>query len=193
MRMEAGLDTGPVLLTRETPIGAEDTAADLHDRLAALGAGAIVGRSRNSALVAVPQDDALATYAEKVTKDEARIDWTARPIRWPPYPRPVALSGAGVWPGTSAEIAARTAVRAGAPGVVLAATRSCPRNGRGRDRRTAARRPPGDGCGQYAASICLNASPEGCHPARASSSARSFSGWPMALHPVPAHVMPRYS
>ena len=124
MRMEAGLDTGPVLLTRETPIGAKDTAADLHDRLAALGAGAIVETlAKLPALVAVPQDDALATYAEKVTKDEARIDWTApadqvaRHIRGlSPFP--------GAWCLAGDErlklLRARAVAGQGAPGVVLA-------------------------------------------------------------------------
>lgn len=77
MRMEAGLDTGPVLLRRATPIGATDTTGDLHDRLAAMGAEAIVDAlARLDALTSVPQDDALATYAPKIDKAEARVDWS---------------------------------------------------------------------------------------------------------------------
>ncbi len=78
MRMEAGLDTGPVLLRAETPIGAEDTAGDLHDRLAGLGAELIVtATGRLGALPETAQPETGATYAEKVRKSEARIDWSA--------------------------------------------------------------------------------------------------------------------
>ena len=77
MRMEAGLDTGPVLLRAPTPIGAEDTAGDLHDRLAGLGAELIVAATgRLGALPETAQPETGATYAEKVQKSEARIDWT---------------------------------------------------------------------------------------------------------------------
>ena len=78
MQMEAGLDTGPVLLAGETPISDQDTAGSLHDRLASLGAKLIVealDKLETGALTAVPQDAAQATYAAKLTKDEARIDW----------------------------------------------------------------------------------------------------------------------
>ncbi len=79
MQMEAGLDTGPVLLRRATAIGAEETTGDLHQRLAAMGAKMIVeALSRHDDLTPMPQDDAQATYAPKILKDEARIDW-ARP------------------------------------------------------------------------------------------------------------------
>ncbi len=77
MRMEAGLDTGPVLLRAPTPIGAEDTAGDIHDRLAGLGAELIVAATgRLGALPETAQPETGATYAEKVQKSEARIDWT---------------------------------------------------------------------------------------------------------------------
>ncbi|MBD3664624.1 methionyl-tRNA formyltransferase [Sulfitobacter sp. TSTF-M16] len=79
MQMEAGLDTGPVLLRRETPIGAAETTAELHDRLSAIGATAIVDTLADLAhLSPVPQPDAGVTYAAKIDKAEARIDW-ARP------------------------------------------------------------------------------------------------------------------
>jgi methionyl-tRNA formyltransferase len=77
MRMEAGLDTGPVLLDRATPIGATETTGDVHDRLARIGAELIVeALARIDRLPLVPQDEAAATYAAKVDKAEARIDWT---------------------------------------------------------------------------------------------------------------------
>jgi methionyl-tRNA formyltransferase len=77
MRMEAGLDTGPVLLRRATRIAETETTGDLHDRLAALGAAAIVeALDRLDELTPEPQDDQRATYAPKVDKAEARVDWT---------------------------------------------------------------------------------------------------------------------
>ncbi|MBK1632203.1 methionyl-tRNA formyltransferase [Thiohalocapsa halophila] len=79
MRMEAGLDTGPVYRSAPLPITADDTAASLTERLAALGAqtlmAALPGVLDGSA-VPRPQDDAAATYARKIIKDEAAIDWT---------------------------------------------------------------------------------------------------------------------
>ncbi|MDY6812263.1 MAG: methionyl-tRNA formyltransferase [Pseudomonadota bacterium] len=80
MQMQAGLDTGPVLARRETPITATDTTPALHDRLAQLGAEALVAllpRLAAGQVRAQPQDDALATYAAKLDKAEARIDWRA--------------------------------------------------------------------------------------------------------------------
>lgn len=79
MQMEAGLDTGPMLLKVVTPITADDTGGSLHDRLAALGPQAVVqaiGQLAAGTLVGEVQDDALATYAHKLNKDEARIDWS---------------------------------------------------------------------------------------------------------------------
>ncbi|MBL4918077.1 methionyl-tRNA formyltransferase [Szabonella alba] len=77
MQMEAGLDTGPVLLHQAVTIGAEDTTADLHDRLSALGAGLIV-RALDGlpGLTPVPQPVTGVTYAAKIDKAEARVDWT---------------------------------------------------------------------------------------------------------------------
>jgi len=78
MQMEAGLDTGPMLLKKACPIAREDTGGILHDRLSLLGAEALMealpGISDGS-LVAQPQDDELACYAAKLDKSEARIDW----------------------------------------------------------------------------------------------------------------------
>ena len=77
MQMEAGLDTGPVLLREATPIGGEETTADLHDRLSAMGARLIVqALDRLSILTPQPQPDVGVTYASKIDKAEARIDWT---------------------------------------------------------------------------------------------------------------------
>ena len=79
MKMDAGLDTGPELLRREVPIGARETAGELHDRLATLGAAAVVEAIAgwaSGALPLQPQTEAGATYAAKISKEEARIDWT---------------------------------------------------------------------------------------------------------------------
>ena len=77
MQMEAGLDTGPVLLRRETEIGREETTADLHDRLSALGAQAVVeALDTYDTLTPQPQPEEGITYAAKIDKAEARIDWS---------------------------------------------------------------------------------------------------------------------
>lgn len=79
MQMEAGLDTGPMLLKVRTPIAADDTGGSLHDRLAGLGPQAVIEAIAGLAagtLMGEVQDDSLATYAHKLNKDEARLDWT---------------------------------------------------------------------------------------------------------------------
>ena len=77
MQMEAGLDTGPVLLQAETPIMATDTAATLHDRLADMGAALMVeALAKIDTLIPEPQPDEGMTYAAKIDKAEAHIDWT---------------------------------------------------------------------------------------------------------------------
>jgi len=75
MQMEAGLDTGPVLLRGTLPIGADDTAGDVHDRLAALGGRLIVDGLARLPMPAEPQPEAGVTYAAKLEKAEAAIDW----------------------------------------------------------------------------------------------------------------------
>ncbi len=78
MQMDAGLDTGAMLLRRPCPIRPDETAATLHDRLAHLGAEAIVealDALEGDQLTPTPQDPALATYAHKLEKAEGRIDW----------------------------------------------------------------------------------------------------------------------
>ena len=76
MQMQAGLDTGPVLAETRTAIGPADTTADLHDRLAGMGAALILDVLDRLPLPAVPQAEAGVTYAQKIDKAEARIDWT---------------------------------------------------------------------------------------------------------------------
>ncbi len=78
MQMEAGLDTGPVLDWEATPIGPEETTSDLHDRLSAMGSRMIVHTLSHLPRPAVPQAAEGVTYAAKIDKAEARIDW-ARP------------------------------------------------------------------------------------------------------------------
>ena len=75
MQMEAGLDTGPVLLRGAFPIEANETTATLHDRLAALGAQLVVEALSALPLVAEAQPLAGVTYAHKIEKAEALIDW----------------------------------------------------------------------------------------------------------------------
>lgn len=78
MQMDAGLDTGDMLLRRVCPITANDTAVTLHDKLAELGAAGILEvlrLLRADRLTPVKQDDTVATYAAKLLKNEAQIDW----------------------------------------------------------------------------------------------------------------------
>jgi methionyl-tRNA formyltransferase len=75
MQMEAGLDTGPVLLREALSIVGDDTAATLHDKLAALGARLIVDALARLPLPAEIQPDTGVTYAHKIEKSEAAIDW----------------------------------------------------------------------------------------------------------------------
>lgn len=133
MRMEAGLDTGPMLLAEATKVmqsgipggGAGETAGELHDRLAALGGRLIVeALARFDQLVPRPQAEADVTYAAKIGKAEAQLDWTspaeqlARKIRaFNPFPGatlPLAGDPVKVW---RAEVVAAS----GKPGQILAA------------------------------------------------------------------------
>jgi methionyl-tRNA formyltransferase len=75
MQMDEGLDTGPMLLQQRVAIAGDDTGATLHDKLARVGATAIVQALRTP-FTAVAQDSALTTYAEKITKADAAIDWS---------------------------------------------------------------------------------------------------------------------
>ncbi len=124
MQMEAGLDTGPVLLRHTIPIGAEETAGELHDSLSTLGAQAITeALARLDDLEAQPQPDHGVTYAQKIDKAEARLDWTQdaphidRQIRGlSPFPGAWTMIG-----GKRVKILrSRLAKGTGAPGTVLA-------------------------------------------------------------------------
>lgn len=78
MQMDAGLDTGDILSLHPLEISATDNAGSLHDKLAALGAASIVDLLpglEHGAVKSVPQDSSQSTYAAKIDKDEARIDW----------------------------------------------------------------------------------------------------------------------
>ncbi len=104
MQMEAGLDTGPVLLERRTPITRDDTGGSLHDRLAALGAEALAEGLRRvqagETLVAIPQADAGVVYAHKLDKAESALDFTRSAIELERQVRAF-----DPWPGSDAEIA----------------------------------------------------------------------------------------
>ncbi len=123
MRMEAGLDTGPVLLKQTLPIGLTDTTGDLHDRLAALGADLIVRALDGlDGLTAQPQPDVGVTYAAKIDKAEARVDWSLPADRVDRL-----IRGLSPFPGAWCDVAgervrllrSRLAAGSGAPGQVL--------------------------------------------------------------------------
>lgn len=78
MQMEAGLDTGPMLLKQHTAITATDTSASLHDKLAACGSRSLVEALKQiTSLMPETQDDSQANYANKLIKEEGLIDWQA--------------------------------------------------------------------------------------------------------------------
>ena len=107
MQMDRGLDTGAMLMCAPLPIADQDTAQTLHDKLAALGASAIVSalrRLEHGALYAQAQDDGVATYAAKLSKAEGLIDWhrsateIARAVRaFNPFPVAQARFGGETW------------------------------------------------------------------------------------------------
>ncbi len=79
MRMNEGLDTGPILASVETPILPDDNSATLHDRLSQLGAALltdVLARIEHGQASETPQNDVGATYAHKIAPSETRIDWT---------------------------------------------------------------------------------------------------------------------
>lgn len=98
MMIDEGLDTGPVLLSRATPIGAEETTPELEARLAVLGGALLVetidGLARGT-VTPVPQDHARATLAPMLNKEDGRIDWT-----WPADVVARRVRGLQPWPGT---------------------------------------------------------------------------------------------
>ena len=132
MQMEAGLDTGPVLLQQRTPIRRDDTAGSLHDRLSTLGAAILAAGLRcmlaGESLPATPQPEFGVTYAHKLDKAEAKLDFSHAAIELERQvrafnPWPVAE---GVIAGESLRIHAAHAVARdhhAEPGQLLAASR----------------------------------------------------------------------
>jgi methionyl-tRNA formyltransferase len=125
MRMEEGLDTGPMAMAERVPIGADMTAGDLHDALARLGADLMVralGALERGTLQLTPQPEEGVTYASKIDKSETRIDWAKPWQRVHDH-----IRGLSPFPGAWFELAG-TRVKvlrstrgegAGAPGTVL--------------------------------------------------------------------------
>jgi methionyl-tRNA formyltransferase len=140
MAMTAGLDCGPVYVEEALAIGPDETAGDLHDRLAALGGELLVRHFDailDGALEAVEQDDSRATYAGKISKQDARLDWQQpaevlqRQVRaYNPVPgafflfddTPIKCWRAGVVAG-SEQAAAGEVLSAGRDGIVVACGR----------------------------------------------------------------------
>ena len=131
MAMEAGLDTGPVYLDRRIEIAADETGGSLHDRLAPLGAEALLAALPGlfgGSLRPTPQDDSQASYAKKLGKDEARIDWTRpaldieRQVRafnpWPVAQTALGADMLRIWSARALQDAADAE-----PGQVVAANR----------------------------------------------------------------------
>ncbi|MEM9045654.1 MAG: methionyl-tRNA formyltransferase [Pseudomonadota bacterium] len=123
MQMEAGLDTGPVLARQVTPILPDDTALLLHDRLAEISAKLIVDTLlKLDSLPAAPQDETGVTYAAKIDKSEARIDWTRPAVDLSAHIRGLSPSP-GAWceidGGRVKVLLAETEAGSGAPGTVL--------------------------------------------------------------------------
>ncbi|AOJ11649.1 methionyl-tRNA formyltransferase [Burkholderia mayonis] len=128
MQMDAGLDTGAMLHDARVAIAPDDTTATLHDKLAAAGARLIVDAlaelEREGSLAATPQPAGGVTYAEKIGKHEAALDWRkpaavlARQVRaFDPFP-----GGAGTLDGTTLKLWAAEAIVApgdGAPGTIV--------------------------------------------------------------------------
>ncbi len=102
MRMEAGLDTGPVYSMHSLPIGLNDTAGTIHDALAKLGAELLLETLPGVAageISPVPQDDRLASYAAKLSKSDGQIDFT-RPVKTVHNH----VRGVSPWPGAWCEL-----------------------------------------------------------------------------------------
>jgi methionyl-tRNA formyltransferase len=132
VQMEAGLDTGPVMLQRRTPIGRDDIGGALHDRLSALGAELLADGLRRTlageTLVATPQPEHGATYAHKLDKAEAQLDFSRpaieleRQVRafdpWPVAAGEIAGESLRIWSARAIELDHHAA-----PGSVLAAGR----------------------------------------------------------------------
>ncbi len=129
MKMEEGLDTGPIAMAERVPIGADATAGDLHDKLALLGADLMVralGALERSSLTLTAQPADGITYAAKIDKRETRIDWT-RPWRQvhdhirglSPFPGAWCEIPAGSTPARVKILRTTRADGSGAPGTVI--------------------------------------------------------------------------
>ena len=129
MKMDAGMDTGPMLNVRTMPIGEDDTAETMFPKLSALGAEALteaLGMLRRGTLAGTPQDGAMATYAPMLKKEHGRIDWEkpAREVR-------DLVRGMTPWPSACADhagkmvkiLAASVREGKGAPGEILSVDR----------------------------------------------------------------------
>ncbi|MGO9816727.1 MAG: methionyl-tRNA formyltransferase [Acidocella sp.] len=121
MQMEAGLDTGPMLRREALPIGEHDTAADLHDSLAEIGARLILAELEHPS-APVAQNEALANYAPKLSREDARLNFTLsaavleRRIRaFTPWPGALGLLGDMVIKILAADVVAGE----GVPGTIL--------------------------------------------------------------------------
>ena len=130
MQMDAGLDTGAVLHRASLPIDDDDTAATLHDKLADLGARLIVEALAKSPLTPTAQPDQGATYAAKIDKAEAWLDWLlpasqlARQVRaFNPFPGAAARVGGNPLKVWRAEVESVDGIQA-EPGTVLAADKA---------------------------------------------------------------------
>jgi methionyl-tRNA formyltransferase len=138
MLIDEGLDTGPTLLARATPIGPDETAAELEPRLARLGAELLLETVRGleaGTLTAVPQDHGRATLAPILKKEDGRIDWSAPAARiacrargFHPWPGAFTFHEARLVkalrvreaPGVGPDVAAGTVVGVGPDGVTVA-------------------------------------------------------------------------
>ncbi|MDA8178459.1 MAG: methionyl-tRNA formyltransferase [Desulfobacteria bacterium] len=129
MRMDEGMDTGPILHVREMPIGAEDTAETMFSKLSILGAEALreaLHRLREGTLDETPQDAALATYAPLLTKEHGRIDWSRPAVEvrnlvrgMTPWPSAFALH-AGKTLKVLSSVVVESGASAGEPGEIAA-------------------------------------------------------------------------
>ena len=136
MPMEKGLDTGPVYLIKRVPLAADETGGSLHDKLSVLGAEALLQALPgivDGSLMAVAQDNRLSTYARKLDKQEAAIDWTRpaqeieRQVRafnpWPVAYTPYENVNLRIWEAHALEgaaAAAGTVMAAGREGIDVA-------------------------------------------------------------------------
>ena len=135
MRMEEGLDTGPVAMVERVPIGPDATAGELHDGLARLGAdlmGRALAAMSRGALAFAPQPAEGVTYAKKIANEEARIDWTlpARRVHdhvrgLSPFPGAFFMADLGKGPERVKLLRTALAEGSGAPGTLLDGAVAC--------------------------------------------------------------------